>query len=167
MDFVASAKNLQTKFIVGNCIPIDAPVQEEGWITVTVDSSRHRKECDFIPYDTQTSIYKRTMFRNNWKTNWAKLNNFSADIELSSNGFTEYPADFLNNTMFNIRMVETTGNYQNAPSIINGAWYNVLTLGVANRCNQFAFCGYIGYDTSQKIYMRTQHDATVTGWREI
>lgn len=46
-------------------------------------------------------------------------------------------------------------------------WYNVITFGTGNRTTQIAATCFSTTGGRNKLYMRTQHDTTVTGWENI
>ena len=108
----------------------------------------------------------------NTNSNLITINNILSGAK-KLNAFSQKPADMLgNNNLFTINHISTptneTDNY--APPVnwtSTGRWFNVLTFGTDNRCTQIACYGYLGHGNDNKVWIRTQHDASVSAWKEL
>lgn len=87
--------------------------------------------------------------------------------------FTKDSASMLSaNKSFKVTIVnvpiEVVDNY--APPVnrtINDKWFNVITFRRNNRCTQIACYAFLNHGYDNMIWIRTQHDNSVSAWREI
>ena len=89
-----------------------------------------------------------------------------------TNAFTEYPSDVLGtNGTLKILTVDipngTTDSYSPPVNRTGNRWFNVLTFGRANRCTQIACYSFLTHNSDNKVWIRTQHDNSVSAWKEL
>lgn len=82
-------------------------------------------------------------------------------------GFTDKVSDMLNGA-FSVSLLEGLGTaITNCP--VNSPerlWFNVITIGTINRCNQIALQSYTN-SYAGCIWTRSQHDENVSPWKQI
>ena len=83
--------------------------------------------------------------------------------------FTENVSDMLKSPLCISHVSINTGESDpHAPITTEGPhWWNVITVGIANRCEQLAFRGYSPSLTSEVLYLRRQHDNSTSQWIQI
>lgn len=83
--------------------------------------------------------------------------------------FTENVSDMLKSPLCVANVSINTGvSDPYAPIKTEGPhWWNVITIGVDNRCEQLAFRGFSPDLTSDILYLRRQHDNSTGQWIQI
>ena len=81
--------------------------------------------------------------------------------------FTNNPADFLGEGFTFSTVINDNGDTYAPVTSAVPMWWNVLTFGDRSRCTQIATQVYAGRSYTNKIYVRSRHDADTSAWREI
>lgn len=82
--------------------------------------------------------------------------------------FTQKVSDMIiGNNFISTSCVISVDTPEYAPAQESSVWYNVLTVGIGNRCYQTAVQCFEQRPSTGVMYIRTQHDEIVSNWKSV